>query len=53
MWFRFYRRGYYSIEILFPVHGKKLLVLWKIKTDPFLGDKLLSRFKNKCDKKEF
>ena len=53
MWFWFYRRGYYSIEILFPVHAKKLLVLRKIKTDPFLGDKLLSRFKNKCDKNEF
>ena len=53
MWFWFYREGYYSIEILFPVQAKKLLVLWKIKTDPFLGDKLLSRFKNTCDKKEF
>ena len=53
MWFWFYRRGYYSIEILFPVHAKKLLVLWKIKIDPLLGDKLLSRIKKKCDKKEF
>ena len=53
MRFWFYRRGYYSIEILFPVHAKKLRVLRKIKTDLFLGYKLLSRFKNKCDKNEF